>query len=165
MDLKLDVSAGDPIYPAPQIIELPAPLHGPVRLLGHPLPTVVAEKTVTVLQRGTTSTRWRDFVDVRALARTYPFNASERATAAAAVAAHRQVQLAPLAAVTQGCGAIAQTKWAGWVRRNDLGGSVEARFDDQLADVIAFIDPVYAGQVDQASVWDPDRYAWHDPGD
>jgi hypothetical protein len=72
MDLKLDVSTGDPIYPAPQIIELPALLHGSVRLLGHPLPTVVAEKTVTVLQRGTTSTRWRDFVDVRALARRYP---------------------------------------------------------------------------------------------
>jgi hypothetical protein len=64
MDLKFDVSTGDPIYPAPQIIELPALLHGSVRLLGHPLPTVVAEKTVTVLQRGTTSTRWRDFVDV-----------------------------------------------------------------------------------------------------
>jgi len=165
MDLKLDVSTGDAIYPAPQIIELPALLHGSVRLLGHPLPTVVAEKTVTVLQRGTTGTRWRDFVDVRALARTYPFSASELATAAAAVAAHRQVQLAPLAAVTQGYGVIAQTKWASWVRRNDLGGSVEARFDDQLADVIAFIDPVYAGQVNHAAVWDPDRYAWHGPGD
>ncbi|MDQ1535673.1 MAG: hypothetical protein QOE58_66 [Actinomycetota bacterium] len=95
-------------------MELPAILGGQVILLGHPLPTVVAEKTVTVLPRGTTSTRWRDFVDVRSLARMYPFVASDLATAAAAVAAHRLVTLGPLAAVTTGYGDIAQPKWAAW---------------------------------------------------
>src|SRR5690606_38710236 len=55
MTMKLDVSAGDPIWPKPELVELPAILGGTLTVLGHPLPTVIAEKTVTMLQRGTTS--------------------------------------------------------------------------------------------------------------
>lgn len=65
--IKLDISTGDPIWPVPEPIELPSLLGGSVKMQGHPLVTVIAEKTVTMLQRGTTSTRWRDLLDVAAL--------------------------------------------------------------------------------------------------
>ncbi len=158
--VRLDVSTGDPIWPAPQTITLPGLLGDDVTLLGHPLVTVVAEKAVTVLQRGTTSTRWRDFLDLRNLARTHPFTASDIRAAAGEVAAHRQVELAPLASVTAGYGAVAQPKWSAWRRRNRHEDACLADFDDQLTEVLAFTDPVLAGDVARDARWDPANYAW-----
>ena len=66
----IDVNFGDPIWPAPQLIELPriVPLdQPPVTLLGYPLAMVLAEKIVTVIDRGEGNTRWRDFADVYTL--------------------------------------------------------------------------------------------------
>jgi hypothetical protein len=59
---------------------------GHISIAGHPMETVIAEKSITILQRGTTSTRWRDFVDIRHLARTYPFLAGTLRIAVEAVA-------------------------------------------------------------------------------
>lgn len=50
--IGVDVNFGDPVFPAPTEIELPRLIpigRPPVRLLGYPLPMVVAEKTVTAL--------------------------------------------------------------------------------------------------------------------
>lgn len=160
MDLKLDVSTGDPIWPEPEVVHLPALLGGVIAVLGHPLPTVIAEKTITMLQRGTTSTRWRDFVDVRSLARAYSYRAVDLRGAASAVAAHRQVDLGPIGPVTEGYGAVAQARWAAWRRRNALADAALAAFDAQLADVLAFIDPVYSGAAADEARWDPDEYRW-----
>ncbi|UUI71342.1 nucleotidyl transferase AbiEii/AbiGii toxin family protein [Cellulomonas xiejunii] len=154
----------DPIWPSPQRVDLPAILGGHVTVLGHPLPTVVAEKTVTVLQRGTTSTRWRDYVDVRGLSRTYPFLAGDLRSAAQAVADHRQVELGPLAAVTAGYGDVAQPKWSAWLRTNDMTDLAEPVLNDQLAAITAFVDPVYDGTVNHAAAWNPTTGMW-EPGD
>lgn len=45
LTIKLDISTGDPIWPAPESIDLPSLLGGSVKLQGHPLVTVIAEKT------------------------------------------------------------------------------------------------------------------------
>lgn len=161
--LKLDISTGDPIWPTTRHVDLPAILGGHVTVLGHPLPTVIAEKTVTVLQRGTTSTRWRDYVDVRGLSRMYPFLAGDLRSAAQAVADHRQVELGPLATVTAGYGDVAQPKWSAWLRTNDMTDLAEPVFDDQLAAITAFVDPVYDGAVHTAAVWNPTTSRW-EPG-
>ncbi|MCB2176692.1 MAG: nucleotidyl transferase AbiEii/AbiGii toxin family protein [Actinomycetales bacterium] len=160
MDLKLDVSTGDPIWPAPEDVELPALLGGTFTVVGHPLPTVVAEKAVTILQRGTTSTRWRDFLDLRSIARTHRFGAGELRAAAHAVADHRAVTLGPLAPVTVGYPDIAQRKWTAWLRKNQLEADAEPHFADQLDAVIAFVDPVFSGTVDDAAKWDTDAFGW-----
>ena len=164
MDLKLDISTGDPISPAPEEVELPALLGGAFTMVGHPLPTVVAEKAVTILQRGTTSTRWRDFLDLRLIARTHRFVAGDLRRAALAVADHRQVELGPLSTVTSGYPDVAQRKWAAWLRKNGLEGAAEAHFADQLDAVIAFIDPVYSGTVGDPAEWDPDAFRWAQRG-
>jgi len=117
MSFKLDVSTGDPITPEPQMVEIPALLGGVIAVRGHPIQTVIAEKTVTILQRGTASTRWRDLHDIRALSLQHPFRAGDLRDAAEAVAAHRGVELASLADVVAGWSAVGQLKWAGWVRR------------------------------------------------
>lgn len=161
--IKLDISTGDPITPAPLTVRLPGLLGGFVKVLGHPLPTVIAEKTVTVLQRGTQSTRWCDYVDVRSPARRHTFTAGESLAAGTATTAHRGVELGPLASVTRAYGAVGQAKWSARVAKNGRQDSAQANLDDQIADVVAFIDPVYTGAVTADATQDPDAYAWTEP--
>src|SRR3954451_10415678 len=78
LTIGIDVNFGDPIWPAPAEIELPRLIgQQPVRLLGYPLPMVVAEKIVTALQRGEANTRWRDFADVLTISRAHDLSAGE----------------------------------------------------------------------------------------
>lgn len=161
--VKLDISTGDPIWPAPTTVELPGLLGGTVTVTGHPLPTVIAEKTVTVLQRGTQSTRWRDLVDVRSLAQRYRFTAGDLRAAGRAVATHRGVELGSLADVTVGYGAVGQRRWVAWLKKYGVESSTLPDLDDQVADITRFIDPVYTGAVPDRSEWDPATSTWVEP--
>ncbi len=96
--LQLDVNFGDPVTPAPQLIELPAlrPGFPPVRILGYPLATVLAEKMVTAIDLGPANTRVRDFVDIFTLTQDEHIDREELRAAVIATAAFRGVQLMPL---------------------------------------------------------------------
>lgn len=59
-----DLSTGDPIVPAPRIVQIERVLGDPITLLGYAPETAIAEKAVTILEGGPTSTRWRDYVDI-----------------------------------------------------------------------------------------------------
>lgn len=162
---KLDVSTGDPISPQIDTVELPTILGADtITLRAHPLPTVVAEKTVTILERGTTSTRWRDLMDVVALARTHPFIAGEVDAAGRATAAHRGLALGPVAPLVEGYAAVGQNKWAAWRRTWQLEDRTEPSLDAQVALVAAFVDPVYSGAISAGATWDPNAYEWRDVG-
>lgn len=67
--LKLDVNVGDPVTPAPQLIELPSqrPDTPAVTVLGYPIETVLAEKTSTAVALGEANTRVRDYADLHTL--------------------------------------------------------------------------------------------------
>jgi hypothetical protein len=71
-------------------------LGDPITLLGYAPETTIAEKGVTILERGITSTRWRDYVDIVQLAR-HGIDPDELLRAARAVASHRSVALEPVA--------------------------------------------------------------------
>jgi Nucleotidyl transferase AbiEii toxin, Type IV TA system len=73
-----DVSTGDPITPAPRLVSLPRILGGVVEIVGYRPETTIAEKGVTILERGTTSTRWRDYVDIVQLFEHYEIDRDER---------------------------------------------------------------------------------------
>jgi len=70
--LKLDLSFGDPVYPAPRMISIPPRFPGQMggELLAYPVEAILAEKTQTILVRGLLSTRAKDIFDVWNLART-----------------------------------------------------------------------------------------------
>lgn len=59
------------------------------------------------------------------------------------MAAHRRVELGPIAPRVAGYGAIAQSKWNAWRRKEHLEDVSEADLDDQLARVAARIDSVF----------------------
>jgi len=85
--LHVDVSVGDPISPKPANVTLPRVLGGEIIVRGYPLAMIHAEKIVTAIARGTTSTRWRDFADIYLLARHHALDADELSASIREVAA------------------------------------------------------------------------------
>ena len=138
-----DVSTGDPIVPAPRRIDLPRLLGDPIRLLGYAPETTIAEKGVTILERGRTSTRWRDYVDIVALA-AQGIDETELLQAAKAVAAYRSVALGPITPLIVGYGETGQEKWTAWRLSEELDDVSEPLLDDQMAKVAAILDPVFS---------------------
>ena len=77
---SLDVSFGDPVTPAPQIVELPTlrpDTSAPVQVLGYPIETVLAEKLTTAITLGPANTRVRDYADIHTLTGTHDLDLSQ----------------------------------------------------------------------------------------
>lgn len=138
-----DVSTGDPIIPAPRRVRIDRVLGEPIELLGYAPETTIAEKGVTILERGITSTRWRDYIDVVQLA-GQGIDTADLLRSARAVARYRGVALEPVAPHLDGYGQIGQTRWAAWRRREKLEALSEESLDDQVALVAEILDPVFA---------------------
>lgn len=134
---------GDPIVPAPRKIAVPRVIGEPIEMLGYAKETAIAEKGVTILERGITSTRWRDYVDIVQLCEG-GYDAEELLRSARAVARCRQVTLEPVSPHLQGYRAMAQAKWTAWRRKQQLEENCEANLDKQVARVAAILDPVFA---------------------
>lgn len=137
-----DVSTGDPIVPAPKIVRIDRVLGPAIELLGYAPETTIAEKGVTILERGITSTRWRDYVDIVQLAR-HGIDAAELRRSAEAVARYRSVALEPVSLHLSDYGQVGQAKWAAWRRKEGLEEVCEARLDDQVRLVAAVLDPIF----------------------
>jgi len=138
-----DISTGDPIVPAPHKVTLPRLLGGEIAMDAYRLETILAEKGVTILERGITSTRWRDYVDIVRLARTNTIDRELLLDSARAVARFRGVELEPIAGYVVGYGEVGQAKWAAWRRKEQLVDSCEELLDDQMRLVAEVIDPVF----------------------
>jgi hypothetical protein len=138
-----DVSTGDPIVPAPKRVSVDRVLGPPIAILGYAPETTLAEKGVTILERGITSTRWRDYVDIVQLA-GHGLDEQELLRSARAVARYRRVRLEPVAPFLVGYAAVSQPKWAAWRRKERLEAMSEANLDDQVALVAGVLDPVFS---------------------
>jgi hypothetical protein len=137
-----DVSTGDPIVPAPRTVTLPRILGDPITLVGYAPESTIAEKGVTILERGATSTRWRDYVDIVTLGEADIDRARLR-DAVQAVAAYRGVELTAIGPVLERYGNLSQPKWAAWRRRERLERVCEENLDEQIVRVAAILDPVF----------------------
>ena len=138
-----DVSAGEPIVPPPRQVTIDRILGDPIELLGYASETTVAEKGVTILERGIASTRWRDYVDIVALSRE-GIDTDELLRSARAVAHHRGVVLGPVAPHLVGYGEVGQVKWAAWRRKEHLESVCEENLDDQANLVASYLDPIFS---------------------
>jgi predicted nucleotidyltransferase component of viral defense system len=158
--VKLDISTGDPMFPDAQRVTMPCILGGEFALMGYALETVIAEKAVTILQRGVTSTRWRDYMDLRSLSRGRSFDATTLRQAIEEVAKYRGVTLSAPSASLSGHDEIAQSKWAAWRTKSDVEDITLAILKDQLTEVSTFLDPIFVDAVDHATAWDPTSKNW-----
>lgn len=138
-----DVSTGDPIVPAPRQVAIDRILGEPITLRGYAPETIIAEKGVTILERGITSTRWCDYVDIVQLARQ-GIDPDELLRSARAVARHRSVTLEPVGPYLDGYSAVGQAKWAAWRRKEHLESACEEYLDEQITLIASCLDPVFA---------------------
>jgi predicted nucleotidyltransferase component of viral defense system len=156
----VDVNVGDPIWPGPQQISVPRLIEGMIVVRGYPLEMVLAEKIVTALERGTVSTRWRDFVDIYVLTGRYAVNAQTLKSSMQRVAEFRNAELAPLRTALNGYAAIAQSRWRAWLRKQRLDSTIPQDFSVVLEHVVSFADGLIAGGVDHSN-WDPIQGRWN----
>lgn len=96
--LRLDVNFGDPVTPAPQMIELPALRAGwsPISVLGYPIETVLAEKISTAITLGSANTRVRDYADVYTLTGRWDIDHAVAREALLATSHHRGADVVAL---------------------------------------------------------------------
>lgn len=160
--IGIDVSFGDPIWPTPRRIEVPSLLTDvdtPVVINGYPLHMVVAEKTVTALQRGEANTRWRDFADILTISRTQIIESAELHSALNIVAQHREQNLNPLLPELGNMSVRAQQPWVRWRSRQAAANFLPELFEDVLRQVSEFVDPVIEETVTSYS-WNPHQQRW-----
>lgn len=139
--LALDINFGDPITPAPTIIDYPALLPGMpvVRILGYPIHTVLAEKLTTAVSLGATSTRVRDYHDIWALTGIHDLRAADVVVALRATAAHRDVVLRPLSESVVDLATSRSTTYTAYLRRLGPDGQKHPEsFAVIVGDVITF---------------------------
>lgn len=158
-EFHVDVSFGDPIVPAPERVTLHRVLGGQISVSGYPLPMVFAEKLMTAVQRGTTNTRWRDYADVCLLSRAHSLSGQALHESLAQVSAAREVQRTSLTSAIPGYAAMAQGKWAPWVRKQGLADRLSVDFSVLLDEVMAFADPILEGHA-TTSTWQPTLRRW-----
>lgn len=158
----VDVNIGDPIWPGPAEISLPRLIEQePIQLRGYPMEMVLAEKIVTALERGSASTRWRDFGDVYLITKRYAFQEAQVRQALQAVADHRDIELTGLGKALDGYAEIGQRRWAAWRKKLQLAETLPANFADVLASLRAFADPVLTGPAAGSGTWDPAQSTWN----
>jgi len=121
---------------------------------------VLAEKVVTAIQRGTASTRWRDFGDIYNLIRIHSLSLKEMKISITAVSAHRTVEIGALREVLSDYPQIGQTKYENWRIKQDRLELPED-FGALLDTIYKFTDPVLRGSAHETSAWDPIRSIWH----
>lgn len=158
--LKVDVNVGDPVTPAPVEVTYPALLGEPFTTIGYPLETVLAEKLVTMIARGDTTTRDRDFADVWLLTGHHRIGRQQLREAIAATADHRGVSLVPLGEVLSRLATDRQDNWRRYTARTGLDREVPATLAEVIADVAAFADPVLDTTLDSDASWDPATRTW-----
>jgi predicted nucleotidyltransferase component of viral defense system len=157
--LRVDVNVGDPVTPAPVEVSYPPLLAEPFSVVCYPLETVLAEKIVTMVDRGDATTRERDFADVFVLTKRHVVGAAELGDAVRATGAHRQSDLRPLRTVLITLAAARQADWERVVTRSGLGDDVPADYADTIAAIADFADPIISGEATSGE-WDPVARAW-----
>lgn len=157
--LRVDVNVGDPVTPAPVEVAYPALLAEPFDVVGYPLATVLAEKIVTMVDRGDATTRERDFADVFVLTKRYVLGAAELGDAVRATGTHRQSDPRPLRSVLVTLAASRQADWERFVTRSGLADEVPADYADTIAAIADFADPILSGETTSGK-WDPIARAW-----
>jgi hypothetical protein len=162
--LRLDISTGDPVAPPPTIVDYPTLLedHPRLRVLGYPLPVVLAEKLCTAVELGAGNTRVRDYADIWTLTRSHDITAADLRTALTATSRHRDVTLRPLAAVIGDYGLIRAGAYTAYRRR--LGpdaAKLPEGFAQVVDDVIAFADPALASEVASQAIWTALNARWN----
>jgi hypothetical protein len=142
---RLDINFGDPVTPAPRMIELPSlrPDTAAPRVLGYPIETVLAEKLTTAILLGATNTRVRDHADIYTLTGRHDLTRGAIRAALDATARFRGVEIVPLSSVIDDLAELREPPYRAY--RNALGvdgADLSADFGEVVDAVRTIADPL-----------------------
>ncbi|MCC5574282.1 nucleotidyl transferase AbiEii/AbiGii toxin family protein [Microtetraspora sp. AC03309] len=159
--LQLDISFGDPVTPAPRLIDYPELVSGgSFPLLGYPVETVPTEKIITAVERSHRNTRDRDYADIWRLTGRHNLAAASVLQALKATAGHRQLTLEPLSRLVGNLAVSRQLPYSIWRTKQGVDGAgYPQSFSTVVHDVIAFADPLLDDTTD-VSQWNCSRRSW-----
>jgi hypothetical protein len=128
--LRIDVNFGDPVTPAPSVVTVPPlrPVLEPVRVLGYPIETVLAEKLSTAIALGPANTRVRDWADIFTLTGGRSIAHDAVRAALLATADFRGTELRPLSASIDNIVDLRRQAYVAY--RASLGGAGQHLPDD-----------------------------------
>ena len=170
--IKLDLSFGDPITPAPGLLEIRPMLDNfqGGQVLGYPVETFLAEKMETVLVRGLTTTRAKDLFDLWVISRTDLHLSLNAIAAALKVTADYRAEVSgrvasvlrmDASALLPGYGTDANLKriWDAYTRSRHLA---VPPYGEVVSEVQGFIQPVIQRCLEPGpeAAWDPASKAW-----
>lgn len=157
--LRVDISVGDPVTPEPSLVSYPGLLGEPFALVGYPPEAVLAEKIVTILDRGELMTRERDWADIYLLAGRLDIDGDVLSASIDAVIAYRGSVRRPLQAAVGDLARIRQPNWAAYVASSGHSEKVPSQLEEIVQAVSALADPVVAGQA-SGQVWNANQRHW-----
>lgn len=99
--------------------------------LAYPIEAVLAEKLVTIVARGDTTTRDRDFADVRLLAGHHDIAAANLSDAITATATFRKVELRPIGKTLVTLGTDRDREWQRLITRARRPPAIRLHRSDQ----------------------------------
>ena len=140
--VAIDINFGDPVSSLTHTISYPCILSdNPFTISAYQIVDVLAEKLVTIISRGNTNTRDRDFGDVYSLIGTHTVVSSELFAAVTSVANYRKVQVEPIRDVLT---TIAKERQSAWNRhRQQTSRRVQPEnFADVVKTIAYFFDPL-----------------------
>lgn len=148
--LQVDIGFGDAITPEASVVEFPALLDFPApHLRAYPRETVVAEKVEAMVKLGLANSRMKDFYDLAVLARLFPFDGGQLASAIRATFDRRGTALpegTPVALTAEFAKAPGKAaQWSGFKRKGAVGDAGD--LEEVAAEVARFVaEPLAAAR-------------------
>lgn len=167
--MQIDVGFNDVVTPAPEPVAYPSLLgmHEP-QLRGYNRDTLIAEKVEAMIKLGEINTRMKDFFDIWALSRSFPFKLQGIAAAIAATCRQRGTAVTGMPAILRpDSPAIAdkQTQWSAFLKKSRIDHT-PGDFSEIAVAIAAFLAPPIAVLIDAAppavTTWTPPG-PWHLP--
>ena len=143
--MRLDIGFGDPVVPAPAVLDYPTILDMPKPVLrGYTRESAIAEKFQAMVKLGEINSRMKDFYDIQLLARQFDFDGDVLSEAIRRTFEQRNTPLPADTLVFQSSFAeqdARQNQWRAFIRRQRLESAPE-RFPDVVQTIRAFLEPV-----------------------
>ena len=145
--LQFDIGIGDTITPAPEIVKFPVLLNGEApQMKIYPMVTSIAEKTETMVSRGTINSRMKDFYDIWLLSELFNHDFKTLNQAIMNTFNRRNVSLpttVPESFTREFFQSkIKQTQWNAFCRKNKLQKS-PGNFESAVMRIRDFLMPVF----------------------
>ncbi|MBI4896994.1 MAG: nucleotidyl transferase AbiEii/AbiGii toxin family protein [Actinobacteria bacterium] len=156
--LSLDLSFGD--TGGSEVITINSVVdRAGVDVMAYPLSLNLAEKVVTVMQRGAANTRDRDFADLWVAGRLHSIKAELLRDDIVAVAKNRGQPLVPLRQALDGM-PDRQASYAAMLERMSYLAPPPEIWNELLQDVTSFLDPLIEDENSSLNFWSPDQKRW-----